>query len=188
MEIWKIIETFPKIMISNLGNVKHTNGKSKYKGINKQGYYYIVITMQKKRYTLKMHRLVAEYFLPPPRDELVVECSKQHHGKVCVNHKDANKLNNCVDNLEWCSHLYNNSHARENNLIPALKGSLNGRATISEETVHLVCKLFEQGASVKEVMSVCGISRQQATKIRCGIAWKHIRCNYNIKVKTRYTY
>lgn len=48
-------------------------------------------------YTL-VHRFVASCFIPNP-DNL-----------PCINHKDENKTNNCVDNLEWCDHKYNNNY------------------------------------------------------------------------------
>lgn len=50
----------------------------------------------KRKYQL--HRLVAETFIPNPEN------------LPCVNHKDENKLNNCVDNLEWCTYQYNNNY------------------------------------------------------------------------------
>ena len=45
-----------------------------------------------------VHRLVALAFIP------------QEEGKTCVNHKDENKRNNCVSNLEWCTTAYNNTY------------------------------------------------------------------------------
>ena|SRR5699024_185881 len=52
-----------------------------------------------------VHRLVAFAFIP------LVE------GKDCINHKDGNPKNNCVENLEWCNHLENNRHAFETGLM-----------------------------------------------------------------------
>ena len=49
-----------------------------------------------KRLDKYVHRLVAEYFIPNPE------------GKKCINHKDCNRSNNHIDNLEWCTHKENN--------------------------------------------------------------------------------
>lgn len=51
------------------------------------------------------HRLVAIAYIP-----------NDNKSYTCVNHKDGNKLNNCVDNLEWCNHSINNYHAVNNEL------------------------------------------------------------------------
>lgn len=53
----------------------------------------------------KIHRLVAQTFIPNPDD------------LPQVNHIDGNKMNNCVDNLEWCSQSHNIKHAYDNGLI-----------------------------------------------------------------------
>lgn len=66
---------------------------------DKDGYRIITITDGNKPYTKKVHRLVAECFIPNPE-------SKRY-----VNHKDGNKANNRVDNLEWCTHSENMLHA-----------------------------------------------------------------------------
>lgn len=63
-----------------------------------QGMYYgVVLCRNKVNKQAYVHRLVAEAFIPNP-DNLPE-----------VNHIDENKLNNCVDNLEWCNHQYNST-------------------------------------------------------------------------------
>lgn len=121
-EIWKDIKNYEgKYQISNLGNVKSVyrkvnhryRGKEKTttiyekilkKAVNKFGYEYVCLTVNNKGKKLKIHRLVAEAFIPNPLN------------KKTVNHIDGNKSNNCVDNLEWSTYLENQHHAIETGL------------------------------------------------------------------------
>lgn len=104
MEIWKEIEnTNGKYFVSNFGRVKST---VRNKGILTpyaagRGYLRIKI-LNRFKY---IHRLVAECFLDNPLN------------KIQVNHKDGNKTNNHVNNLEWATQEENMSHAHETGLI-----------------------------------------------------------------------
>lgn len=104
MEIWKDIEGYEGIyQISNKGSVKSIPRKGAKGGLikptaDKDGYLCIGLNKNARRKTFKVHRLVAAAFIP--NTENLPE----------VNHKDENKLNNCVDNLEWCTHIYNSSY------------------------------------------------------------------------------
>lgn len=87
--------------ISNLGRIKSLLfGKEKIlKGSkDKDGYLKIILCKEEKHKTYKVHRLVATAFIPNP------------NGYRCVNHKDEDKANNCVENLEWCSNKYNSNY------------------------------------------------------------------------------
>jgi hypothetical protein len=107
-EIWKDVKGYEGLyQVSNLGRIKSFK---KWKMVrcpdeyilnpqpNNRGYYMVTLYKGKERHKFLTHRLVAEAFLPNP------------NGYACVNHKDENKGNNCVDNLEWCTHLYNNNY------------------------------------------------------------------------------
>lgn len=109
-EIWKPVNGYEgKYWISNLGRIKNKTKilkpalKKEYI-MSKGGYYQISLSNGKKydSSTKLIHRLVAEAFIPNP-DNLPQ-----------VNHIDHNPLNNCVENLEWCSAKYNSNHKRNN--------------------------------------------------------------------------
>lgn len=72
---------------------------------NKRGYLHVVFTKDGKRYDYRVHRLIAMTFLENPEN------------KEQVNHKDGNKLNNYLSNLEWCTAEENIEHAKKNNLF-----------------------------------------------------------------------
>ena len=107
-EIWKDVVGYEGLyQVSNLGNVK-SFCKSKIHikkcTLNDKGYLVITLSKNKKHKTFRVHKLVAETFLLNQNNYLE------------INHKDGNKLNNCVDNLEWCNRSYNVTHAWKNKL------------------------------------------------------------------------
>ena len=105
-EIWKPIPNFEELYeISNLGNVKSLNYRRTKKehilkkSISLDGYY--VVNLHKNKYikNYKVHRLIAEAFIENPNNY------------PCINHIDGNKLNNSIDNLEWCTYGHNEKEA-----------------------------------------------------------------------------
>ena len=118
-EIWKPVKNYEGLYeISNLGNVKtlkrtwkvfnyqskkyqnmHNVEKILIGSISKCGYKQVLLTRNNKKQIKLVHRLVAEAFLD------------NYDEKPCVNHKDGNKLNNNLENLEWCTYAENSNHA-----------------------------------------------------------------------------
>ncbi len=113
MEIWKDIKGYEGLyQISNEGNVKSLDKSYNvgYGGIKHQeeiilkptyvgnGYLHVCLCKNGNKEYKRIHRLVAEAFIPNP------------NGYQTVNHKDENPENNKVENLEWCTQAYNNTY------------------------------------------------------------------------------
>lgn len=105
-EEWKEINFLNgKYEVSNFGRIRNTKRKtSRSTPISKRGYPVFSASVGGRIKLINVHKCVAEAFIPNPED------------KPCINHKDGNKQNNHVDNLEWCTYSENNSHARTTGL------------------------------------------------------------------------
>ncbi len=108
MEIWKPIEgTKGFIEVSNYGRARSLlRGTPRVlrAQADKKGYLRLRVTIEREKYTYKVHREVAKAFIENPFE------------LPQVNHKDGNKWNNRVDNLEWVTNKQNAKHARETGL------------------------------------------------------------------------
>lgn len=143
-EIWKDIKGYEGLyQVSNLGRVKSVeritkrfnghkiceyNEKEKIlkHNLNKKSYATIGLCKDGKERKYKVHRLVAETFIPNP-DNLPQ-----------INHKDENKLNNNVNNLEFCTNIYNaNYGTRNKNIVRKLSKKVRCLETnIIYDSIH----------------------------------------------------
>ena len=113
-EIWKRIDgTRNHYEVSNKGRVRKDKMLCKV-GISKTGYCQVSVGFIFGRRVLGIHRLVASYFLDIPDD----------YDGLQINHKDGDKSNNNVENLEWCTPKENQEH-RANILGKHMRGSKN---------------------------------------------------------------
>lgn len=167
IEIFKDIEGYEGLyQISNLGNVKALgNGgsnTSKERILkptkNQKGYLYVGLCKEGKRKKYKIHRLVAQMFLP------------NSNNFTEINHKDEDKTNNQVTNLEWCTRAYNMNY-----------GSRNQRVA---ESLSKQVLCVENGViypSTNEVQRQTGFSQGNISKCcngKCkqayGFHWKYV--------------
>lgn len=108
-EKWiEVKDTFGTYKISNYGRLAHWSKINKWKILKqtnkKGGYFSVVLRLPNKNISKRIHRIVAETFIP------------NINNLPQVNHKDGDKQNNYIGNLEWCSSKSNFNHAKENKL------------------------------------------------------------------------
>lgn len=98
-EEWRVIEEFPLYSVSNYGRVKNNSSNHiLVGGKDRDGYRQVTLQGKDKQYNRRVCRLVAITFIPNPLK------------LPQVNHKDENKQNDYICNLEWCTALYNNNY------------------------------------------------------------------------------
>ena len=165
-EEWKIIKDYPMYEISSLGRVrssyngkygKRTIPKIMSNKIDKIGYSFIHLKNDSGRRPLRIHRLVAEAFIP------------NINNLPEVNHIDENKQNNTVSNLEWCDRHHNMHHSQT--------WKKTERAVNQYDSDH---KLIKTWSSMSEASRAYGVSVSSIfTAIKhswksTGFYWKYV--------------
>lgn len=159
MEYYKPVNGYDGIYeVSTLGNVRSVTRKvghidhsitiknrilKPYLGTN--GYYVVTLSKKGKRHRFSIHRLVATTFI------------QAYNDKPCVNHKDGNKLNNEVSNLEWSTYSENNKHAYASNLKV---GYWTGKFGKKHHNSKAVYQYSIQGIFIKEFDSIMDARRE----------------------------
>lgn len=156
-EIWKPIKGYEGLYeISNWGRVKSLNyrktGRAELMKLvkSKKGYLTVMLHKNGKYKKFFVHRLVASTFLENP-DNLPF-----------INHKDEDKKNNKVGNLEWCNNKYNSNYGTRNHKI----SSTNTNGKLSKPVLQFTLS----GYLIKEWVSMAECTRngfQQSAVCRC---------------------
>ena len=148
-EIWKEIKDYEGLYwVSNLGHVKNKHNKILVPEI-RNSYYSVNLSKNGVRTHKRIHRLVAEAFIPNSKK------------LPMVNHKDENKLNNNVTNLEWCDNTYNTHYSRNEDLSVYCFDLDKNFRSASEASVHTgICRT--------SIIKACrGQLKQAGGKIWC---------------------
>ncbi len=193
LEEWRPCPGFEdRYSVSNLGHVRrdkpanHTWVGKILKPVIGKGYFRVSLYIEDrskkgrlKHVLMSVHRLVARAFIGEPFPGAV------------VNHRDGNKLNNNLSNLEWVTVADNDRHATEHGLRP--KGQRTGRHTKPESTVrgsaHPRSKLTEaivmdiktrlaHGESGAAIGRLHGVTNDVIYQIKVGRTWRHVQVTH----------
>lgn len=174
-EVWKPVQGYEGLYeISNLGRLKSpqkvVNGKEGRlhtlkermlnPRVNQTGYYHTALYKNGKPKWYTVHRMVALSWIDNPEN-------KPH-----INHKDSNRLNNRVDNLEWCTHGENMKHGFLYG-NKTQKGEKNNAAKITREIAEAVRALYAEGNLTQwQVGERFGLARCHVKDITTHKIWK----------------
>jgi hypothetical protein len=157
-----VIKSLPNFEISINGIIRNiTNKKIKSQYIGSTGYYMISVSKNNKSKPYRVHRLLAENYIP------------NNFNKPQINHKDGDKLNNDLANLEWVTNRENNTHALKIGLINN-SGEKNGMAKLKNEDIPKIRELLNSGMSQYKIAKIFNISRSAIENIKVRGNWKHI--------------
>ena len=165
-EKWKSLDIigFPLYFVSNKGRVRRLNRLKTLKK-NKSGYLELNLYRLNRYITRTVHRLVLIGFTRVLMDD------KQ------INHKDLNKENNCLENLEWCTAKENIAHLRKNNIeyvnnsIEKMSGENNLYSKLKNKDI---VEIRNSILSNKELSTMFNVNPEQIRRIRKRKAWKHL--------------
>lgn len=167
-EQWKQISDWPHYAVSNRGRIKRLTSRNSGKAgaILAQfliaGYPSVNFTDTGRRKSLRVHRLVAEAFLPKPE------------GATEVNHIDATRSNNDLSNLEWVSASGNRKHGYDHGANDA-KGESNGHSKLTEQGVREIrSRVPLTRPAQAELAARYGISVATVMDVAAKRTWKHI--------------
>ena len=165
-EIWlpiNIEDVKPYYFISNYGRI-YSNISNTFiiPHKNHSGYLQASLMTNSGRIFRKVHRLVLLTF------NYFNGCEE-----LQVNHKDCNKLNNCLWNLEWVTPKENISHAILNNLRSSA-GENNPKAILTEKEVKNIFNMVLKGMSTSNIANELGCSTSEVRSIINGATWSNV--------------
>lgn len=164
--MYKVITDYPDYYISESGNV-FSKRTPKIKLLTpekrRDGYLRVQLWNESGKKNKRIHRLVAEHFIPNPEN------------KPEVNHLDRNPLNNHKSNLAWATKRENMDHMK---IFGGMKnhpvGSKVGGSKVTEEEVRAIRLAFKNGSTRRELSQCYKIGFNAISQITSKRSWKHV--------------
>lgn len=178
MENWKPIQGFEGVYdVSDLGRIRsyknYNHGLKKEPtvlrlSLNNSGYPHVGLLFEGKRLQKTVHRLVAEAFLPNP------------HGHAEIDHKNGNKTDNRVENLEWVSRTENQVRAWQSGLKVPLKRERNPASKLTVAKAKEIKELYATGKyTTRQLGEMYGVSKTAVGFVLRGETWNEDRRSEN---------
>lgn len=143
------------------GRKNHVTSRILKACLNDDGYLKCALPTNGKLKSYRVHRLVALAFLGDPND-------------LEVNHKDGNKTNNKISNLEYVTHRENVIHSFRTGLqIPAC-GSKVRTAKLKEFEIPMIRKFLREGCSCRSLARLYGMDKDAFQNIKKGVTWRNV--------------
>lgn len=161
----KEIPGFPGYFVTELGDVLSYRGLKMSPYTTKVGYQSIKLKSPDGSFKVRqVHRLMMLAYKP-----------QSEASKLWVNHKDGDKLNNKLSNLEWTTPSQNHNHARDVLKRTWAKGEDSGNAKITEDVVRAVRILKNEGWSNDRLAALFLVSSATISYIHNGKRWAHLQ-------------
>jgi hypothetical protein len=162
--IWKDVVGYEGLYkVSDDGNIYSARRKGTRGGVLKCGdikeYYRVSLHRDGERNIELVHRVVAIAFIP------------NDNNFPQINHKNGNKKDNRVSNLEWSSSRENILHAYRNKLHPGQRGELNGNAKLTIKEVDEIRKLYNEGHLQKSIAKAYGVTQVTVSDVITHKRW-----------------
>jgi hypothetical protein len=177
-EVWKDVKGFEGLYrVSNFGRVYslHTYNKRKLHlrkpSWNKsRDYFYIELFNHQKSMNYRLHKLVALHFI------------ENINNYPILNHKDGNKRNNKVTNLEWCTYKQNVAHAMKMGLMNFVNGEAISKK-LKEKDIHKIFELKSERKTHEQISILLNIPVSTIAHIALHNNWKYIKIDKKILEK-----
>lgn len=167
-----VVDRFPNYGVTEDGRVKNLKRDKflKPRFYKKTGYNYIILYGGKGPKSRTIHRLVAEAYIPNPLK------------KPWVNHKDGNKLNNHVSNLEWATKKENSQHAHQRGLINNAKGEEHWNSRLTQDQIMEIRENKDKLTN-KALGTKYGVTKNYISRVRRNKRWTNKGVDGNTNAK-----
>ena len=173
MEVWKTIQNYGGLyQVSNTGKVRDLKNHIKPVYKNNKGYECLSLYYNGKTYHPTVHRLVAKAFIPNPNNY------------DQINHKDCNKENNSVENLEWCNQRYNYDEGMKT--FQYSKNEEHYFAKLKNSDIPIIYELYKLGFTRATVAKIFNVRPSSLEAIEKGISYRELGYNFKAIKLTKY--